>query len=266
MRRVEDLEIDIHGRKHNKARMISCIILTKNEESRIASLISSFRSWINDIIVVDNGSIDSTVRFARDAGARVIHVSEMDFSRMRNAGASYARGDWLFYVDTDEEVTEKLKQEILLSTKQDIYQAFFLRRRNIYMNHLWPYMDGMIRLIRKDALERWEGRIHETARIKGSVGTLRHPLIHRSHNTLEDMLQQTNDWSEIEADLRFSSNHPPVVSWRLFRVFFTGFFDSYLKQRGWSVGTIGIIESVYQGFSMLITYTKLWEKQHRQLL
>lgn len=246
--------------------MISCIILTKNEGSRIKSLIDRARAWVDEIIVVDNGSIDSTVEIAKEAGATVIHVPAMDFSLMRNAGAKRAKGDWLLYLDTDEEVTKELKEEILLATKQDKYRAFFLRRKNIYMNHPWPRMDGMIRLIKKDALEGWEGRIHETARIRGLVGTLRYPLIHRSHNTLEDMLQQTNDWSEIEADLRFSSNHPSVVSWRLFRVFITGFFDSYVKQRGWTVGTVGIIESVYQGFSMMITYAKLWEKQHRQSL
>jgi len=41
----------------------------------------------------------------------------------------------------------------------------------------------------------------------------------------------------------------------------TAFLKSYFKEGGYKNGTLGIIEAIYQSFSMFITYAKLWEKQ-----
>ena len=77
------------------------------------------------------------------------------------------------------------------------------------------------------------------------------------------MLNKTIEWSETEANLRFSNNHPKMSWWRFPRVMFSAFFNSYLKQGGYKAGTVGIIESIYQAFSIFITYAKLWEKQQK---
>ena len=75
------------------------------------------------------------------------------------------------------------------------------------------------------------------------------------------MVAKTNEWSEYEAQLRLKSKHPGMASWRFFRVILTGFLKSYFKEGGYRNGTAGIIEALYQAFSMFITYAKLWEKQ-----
>ena len=93
------------------------------------------------------------------------------------------------------------------------------------------------------------------------LGVLRGPW--DMDELLEEMLDKTNDWSDIEAQLRLDTHHPPVVWWRLLRVMFTGFTRSYIDQRGWRAGTVGWIESIYQAFSMFITYARLWEMQNK---
>jgi hypothetical protein len=75
------------------------------------------------------------------------------------------------------------------------------------------------------------------------------------------MLNKTIEWSKIEAQLRLNAHHPKVVWWRLIRVMLTGFWDSYIKQGGWKAGTAGFIESIYQAYSMFVTYATLWEMQ-----
>jgi hypothetical protein len=45
----------------------------------------------------------------------------------------------------------------------------------------------------------------------------------------------------------------------------TAFFDSYVRQGGWKVGTVGLIESMYQSFSIFVTYARLWELQQAKL-
>ncbi len=77
------------------------------------------------------------------------------------------------------------------------------------------------------------------------------------------MVEKTNNWSEIEADLRFKVHHPKITTLRLVKVMITGFTQSYFKQNGYKNGTEGFIEAVYQAFSLFITYAKLWEKQQK---
>jgi len=116
-------------------------------------------------------------------------------------------------------------------------------------------------LFLKKKLICWKGILHETAYIDGVMGELQAPLIHNTHRTLAEMVIKTNEWSGYEARLRFDAHHPKMVWWRFLRVMMTGFNQSYFKEGGWRAGTVGWIESIYQAFSMFITYAKLWEMQ-----
>ena len=278
---------------------ISSIIISKNEEARIEKCLSSL-AWTDEVIVVDNGSEDKTQAIVRAHKATVVSAKGInDFAKLRNLGSEKANSGWLLYVDADEVVTEELAKEIRevtsppagragrhdsptpsssgltrgssLKQKLDspawaggndkMVNGYEIRRKNYYLGHMWPGDEYILRLMRKDALVEWYGKLHETARIRGEIGRLNAPMIHNTHRTLEEMLQKTNDWSEVEAALRLKANHPPVVSWRLWRVALTGFFKSYIHEGGYRAGTIGFIESMYQAFSMFITYAKLWELQ-----
>lgn len=249
-----------------KKSTISAIILTKNEQEQIASCIESV-AWADEIIVVDNKSTDDTVRIAKRMGSRIVSSSSDDFSVLRMAGAHAAAGTWLLYLDADERVTPALEKEIrsIVTTYEDGDPVgYFVRRQNYYLGQEWPVSDKMHRLLYRTALSGWHGALHETALLNGSVGQTREALIHLTHRTLSQMLEKTNVWSDTEARLRFAAGHPPIVPWRLVRVAFTGFWQTYAGHQGWRAGTVGIIESMYQGFSMFVTYAKLWELQQKK--
>ena len=122
----------------------------------------------------------------------------------------------------------------------------------------------MVRLVRKDALVGWQGGLHETAQVRGKIGRLDGELMHDTHRDLTGMLEKTNIWSDFEAQLRYKNNHPPISWWRFFRVMISAFWKSYIREKGYLAGTVGLIESLYQSFSMFITYAKLWEKQNNR--
>jgi len=240
---------------------VSAIIIAKNEEPRIALAIASL-TFADEVVVMDNGSSDNTATVAKRMGATVFSVSEKDFAKIRNEAAGKARGTWLLYVDADEVVTGELGVEISRTIKNPPeYDAYEVNRINHYLGVRWPSQEWMVRLIKRDALLGWEGKLHETARVSGAVGKLTGSIVHHTHRTLSEMVAKTNEWSETEASLRLMAHHPRITWWRIFRVMATGFWDSFVIQGGWRVGTAGLIESMYQGFSMFITYAKLWEMQ-----
>ena len=244
---------------------ISGIVITKDAEEIIADCLDSL-SFCDEIVVIDNKSEDRTGEIAKKMGAKVIEYSSDDFSDMRNMGMKKASGEWLLYVDADERVTSELTSSIkhyVLSDKSKA--AFKIKRKNFYFgNHEWPYIERLERLFRKDNLDGWYGKLHESPKVKGEVGELDGCLLHYTHRNLRSMLEKTIKWSKVEAELRYKSGHPKMRWWRFPRVMLTAFFDSYIKQSGWKVGTIGLIESMYQSFSIFITYARLWEMQQEK--
>lgn len=245
---------------------LSAIIIARNEEERLAACIAALR-FCDEVIVVDNASGDRTGPLAKKSGARVVIESSRDFSVLHMSGATAARGEWLLYVDADEIVSGELSESILLAVHNRTHgspQAYELFRVNYYLGRKFPGGEWIVRLMKKNALVAWEGSVHETARIRGQTGRLRGILSHYTHRSLHEMAAKTGHWSETEAQLRLAAGHPAVVPWRLIRVFLTGFLSSYITSGGWRVGTVGMIESIYQGFSLFITYARLWELQEKK--
>jgi len=187
------------------------------------------------------------------------------FSEWRNYGAQKATGDWLFYVDSDEEVSKELREEIEIELEKERFCAYAIPRKNILlgkeMKHGGWKPDYVLRLIKKEALIKWEGDLHEQPKIKGEIGKLKQALIHTSHRTLTEMVEKTNKWSEIEAELLFKSGHPKMNLFRFCSAGFKEFWYRGIRKLGFLDGTIGVIEVFYQTYSRLITYAKLWEKQ-----
>ncbi len=243
---------------------ISGVVITKNAEELIADCLDSL-SFCEEIIIVDNKSEDRTRDIAEKMGAKVYEYSSEDFSQARNFGLKKAFGEWVVYVDSDERVTKELASEIKNKTSQEIFSTFRVKRKNFYFgNHEWPYIEHLERLFKKDKLEGWYGKLHESPRVKGNIGELDGYLYHYTHRNLTSMVNKTIEWSKIEAELRYKSGHPKMAWWRFPRVMLTAFFDSYIRQGGWKVGAVGLIESIYQSFSIFITYARLWEMQREK--
>ncbi|HYK07962.1 MAG TPA: glycosyltransferase family 2 protein [Candidatus Eisenbacteria bacterium] len=243
--------------------ILSVVIIAKNAESLIEDAIRSV-DFAQEIIVVDGGSTDRTNDVAKKLHAKIIKGESNNFAEQRNIGAKAAKGKWILYIDTDERVSASLRESIQFQISNDKLHmsAFKIKRKNFYLgNHEWPKIEQLERLFRKDALKGWYGALHETAKVEGQIGVLDGYLLHYTHRDLESMLDKTIVWSRVEAQLRLDSNHPKIVAWRLIRVMLTGFFDSYVRQGGWRVGTMGLIESIYQSYSMFVTYATLWEMQ-----
>jgi len=200
-----------------------------------------------------------------------------NFAEQRNYGLEKATGEWVLYVDADERITNSLRENIKYqidaikdrysrlagsSIKYQNISAYKLKRKNFYYGkHEWPKIERLERLFKKDKLKGWQGELHESPVIDGDINELEGYLLHYTHQDLSSMLDNTIKWSEIEANLRLKTDHPKMTWWRFPRVMITEFFNYYIGQKGWKLRIIGLIESLYQSFSIFITYARLWEKQ-----
>lgn len=247
--------------------MITTVILTKNSQDKIEEVIKSAQKLDGEILVLDDDSTDNTVKIAKKLDARIEKQTQKGYGDKRNLGLKLTKNEWIFYLDSDELVTSELASEIKEATGNFKFSVYAVPRKNIIlgkdMMHGGWYPDYVERLFKTDSLEKWVGDLHERPIYKGELGYFKNPLTHLKHDNLEEMIEKTNKWSEVEAKLLLDSNHPKMSWWRFWRIMFTEFMYRFISLRGFMDGTEGIIYALYQTWSKFLTYAKLWEMQRR---
>lgn len=82
---------------------LSACLIVKNEEEMLRKCLESLRMVVEEIIVVDTGSTDSTKEIAKQFTDKVYDFEwTNDFSEARNFAASKANGEWIVAIDADE--------------------------------------------------------------------------------------------------------------------------------------------------------------------
>lgn len=90
-----------------KAPVLSGCLIVRNNAGTIRQCLTSLRPWVDELVVVDTGSTDETPQIARELGARVFHFPWCDdFSAARNESVRHARGEWVFWMDSDDTIDE----------------------------------------------------------------------------------------------------------------------------------------------------------------
>ena len=90
---------------------VSVIVIALNQEANIVPCLETVR-WADDIVVVDSGSGDRTLELARGFTDRIFTIDWPGFGAAKNYALDQARGEWVFSLDTDERVSEALRDEI----------------------------------------------------------------------------------------------------------------------------------------------------------
>jgi len=256
---------------------ISAVIIAKNEEEKIEDCLKSV-NWVEEVILIDNGSTDKTKEIGLKYGAKVYSYPKEKYSGLRNAGLKHALGEWVLYVDADERVTPDLHQEIVKLLNGSIlrFNTYALPRKNIVLGKELRYggfgkFDYVKRLFKREALRKWTGELHEepnflhknkvTIGRSGEVGHLKNKLIHIKASSISEMVKKTNVWSETEARLMFDAHHPSMNIPRFLSAICREFWFRMIKQKAFLDGSIGVIHAIYQVYSRFISYAKLWEMQ-----
>lgn len=175
-----------------------------------------------------------------------------DFAKERNNLLAKSKAEWVFFVDTDETLTEELKSEI---KKLDVqgFDGFYVKRKIIFLGKEVGE-DKVLRIGKRDA-GKWERKVHETWKIKGKVGTLRGYIIHNTALDLSSYIEKMNKYSDLHA--RENMREGKRAS--LFKIIFypkAKFLQNFLKGRGF-------VFSMLQSFHSFLGWSKLWELQRK---
>lgn len=140
-------------------------MIVKNESDCLPRCLKSVKDIVDEIIIVDTGSTDETVKIAKEFGAQVIFTPwHGDFSRARNAGLNRARGTWILFLDADEELDDDDKEQLRICSDHLEFEAFFLQVHNHSgetINSPTATVNPILRMFRNRPEYRFQGYIHE---------------------------------------------------------------------------------------------------------
>jgi glycosyltransferase involved in cell wall biosynthesis len=140
--------------------LISAAMIVRDEGEHLDACLRSLEGLVDEIVIVDTGSLDDTVEIARSHGAVVdFEPWQGDFATPRNRSLDLARGEWILYIDADERVRsgdQSVRRERIAAARE--YAAL----RVLFVPRVgWtPYVE--FRLWRHRPEIRFSGRMHES--------------------------------------------------------------------------------------------------------
>lgn len=245
---------------------ISGLIITFNEEKNIREVLECF-DFCDEVVMVDSFSTDKTVEIASEfPKVKIIKNKFEDFTKQRNLALNAAKNDWVLFLDGDERITPKLREEIIETVQNPnakdayyFYRTFFLGRKKI--NFSGTQNDKNFRLFRKSKAHYSENKkVHETLEVNGTVGLLKYKLLHYSFENYDQFKSKMLSYGNLKGqELQLNGKkYSFIVQWS--KVIFK-FFKTYILKLGILDGINGLKISYLQSLYVHETYRSLKNKE-----
>ena len=238
---------------------LSVTLITRDAAGRLADCLASV-AFADEIVVVDSGSIDDTVEFARRHGARVLQHEWLGFGPQKQFAVDAASHDWVLCVDADERVSPELREQIVSELKAPRGFVYAIPRRNRFLGrwlrHGEGYPDWSVRLFHR-AHARWGSEpVHEKVVCRSPVLKLSGDLLNDSAETLEKYLDKQNRYTSLQAEAMHAEGRranalqltiSPVLR----------FFKYYVLRLGFLDGVPGLVHIAIGCMNSFNKYAKL---------
>jgi O-antigen/teichoic acid export membrane protein len=226
---------------------LSVVVLTYQSARTLDATLRSV-AFAGEILVIDSGSTDDTLAIARRHGARIIPRAMTDgWAAQRNFGQARAAGRWILALDSDEVPDETLAAALRRVTSAAAgpgdHAGYTIRMLNYFlgrpMRHGGLDRDDHLRLVRRGA-GRWEGAVHESLDVAGTVGHLPGLAHHMTGVTFEQRLAKAGTYARKRAEVWRAAGRKPSVAravWEPLR-FLAG---RLIIRGGWRDGLTGFV-------------------------
>lgn len=239
---------------------ISAIIITKDEEHSIRECLQSI-SWIDEIIVVDSGSKDQTLKICKEFKAKIFTKSWQGFGPQKNEALKHAEHKWILSIDADEIITPELKKEIIAITKSNnSSEAYSICRRSFYCGRLIKFSgwqsDFVVRFFQKKYCKFSNDLVHEKVLVNGVTSKTKSYMIHNAFENFEEVIKKINVYSSLSASMFYKKNKKSSLKKAIFHAFWS-FIKTYIIKLGFLDGKYGLMLSISNAEGTYYRYIKL---------
>ena len=225
---------------------ISVIVLSKQQSTELDKCLSS-AEFSQEVIV----EIDPNIT---------------DFSQARNKALQKATQPWVFFLDSDEIISQESISNIRKIIEEDAIDGVLVRRRDIFLGKELHWGEvGSVWILRM--FKRKKGKfvrpVHEYATVKGIVKKENILLLHRAHPSTSQFLKDISSYAQIEARLRHQQAHGQNQKLRiLFEMMFYPigkFLLNFILKLGILDGWRGFIYAFFMSFHSLLVRVYVYE-------
>ncbi len=251
---------------------LGVVAICRNEATDMPAFLAHLLPWVDELVIVDDGSDDGTPALVAAAGpkAKLIvapRAAGEFFSDQRNKGIAAATSDWLLHLDIDERILPVLAREIRAAIADPDQDAYRLRRLNFFMHR--PMRGGgwqhwrQPHLARRAVL-RFGGMYHETCELTAPadrVGALATPIWHLNDRSYRERLRKSTHYCE-ELAARIEARIPRMRWYHILTLPVLEWARRYVGQRGYRDGTPGLILAGHSAGAMFRACVLLWEARN----
>jgi glycosyltransferase involved in cell wall biosynthesis len=238
---------------------ISAVIITKNAQRYLSRVLKSLNNLVDEVIVVDSGSSDDTLKIAKTYKARIIKQSWLGFGQQKNFGIKHAKYNWILSLDADEIVSKNLAQDIK-NADFNKFAGFYLQRKNLFtgkwIRHCGWYPDWQLRLFKKDRMRFDTVDVHEQVQPKGKVGHLKGDIIHYTYDSDKQYFQKINNYTDLEASYLYKQKRKWSVIYQIGKPL-KEFYEMYFVKKGIFDGFMGLKICMYSSYYRYLSAKKL---------
>ncbi len=247
---------------------LSVVVTVFNEEEKIAECLNSVKKLNCEIVVIDNGSTDQTVKIAQKFTNKIFTQKNdpQNIDLQKNFGFTKATGDYILSLDADEYLSDNLREEIkLILSKDQTKEGYFIPRKNIvfrkWMQHTGWYPDFQLRLFKKGKAKYVSKHVHESMQILGETGNLQNPLTHENYQTVSQFIKRNLlVYAPNEADALIENGYK-FSYFDVVRFPAKEFLSRFFAREGYKDGFHGLVLSLLLSSYHLAIFSYIWEKK-----
>jgi glycosyltransferase involved in cell wall biosynthesis len=224
---------------------LSVVIICKNNETTIGDTIHS-ALFANEVLLLDSGSTDDTIKIAENLGVKIEFQEWLGFGKQKNEAIKKAINNWVFVLDSDEQISFNLQNEIKEILKNPKKDGYFVPRLNNFwgtdIKNCGLYPDATIRLFDKTKAKFNDVEIHESVQLKKNTGYLNNNILHKAYDSIDEFITKQNRYSTL-------SNKENSIIKAILSSYWT-FFKLYFIKKGFLDGIDGfIISKLYSQYT-----------------
>lgn len=247
---------------------ISATVLVKNNERTLRKTLQALARF-DEVLIYDNGSSDKSLEIAKSfPNVRVEQGPFLGFGKTYNLASKLAKNDWIVSIDSDEEATLKLVEEIH-SLTLDPNTVWRIKRENTLFGKKVNFAgwadDYQVKLFNKKTTSFSNCEVHEKIDTKGlKVETLQGHLNHTPYLSFTDFEQKSAQYSSLFA-LQHKGKRTSSPCKAVLHALST-FFRCYILKKGIFGGFLGFFISYYNAQVCFYKYLKLWQSNLQKSL
>jgi (heptosyl)LPS beta-1,4-glucosyltransferase len=252
---------------------ISAVIVVNNQLDLLKSCLTSIKSWVDEIIIIDLESSEDIKSIATLYKAKYYpHKLVPIVEELRQESLKYTQHEYVLFIDPDETIPKTLSDDLSLKIQEGKYDYLSTPRQNyvfgkwVKHSRWWP--DIQTRVFRYNKVT-WGKTLHSEAQLSGEgyiyPSDESFAIHHDNYRTLDEFITKNMRYAKADASERVSSGTSMTLLSTI-KLSVSELISRFFAGQGYRDGMHGLILSILQSYYYFMVYGYYWEQMGYQEL